>query len=1063
VSDDLARFLFRPIVFHEPDRVVHPPSWLEHIPFAFWIVDVLRPATIVELGTHSGNSYAAFAQAVRTLGLAAAAYAIDTWRGDEQAGFYDEQVFAEWAAYHERHFSTFSRLVRSTFEEAAPHFADGSVDLLHLDGCHTYEAASADFTLWRPKMSARGVILMHDINVRERNFGTWRLWDQLKAEYPHFAFLHGHGLGVVSVGSVIPAPLQWLYSVEAANGSELQDVRRFFSQLGGAIGLRFGLMARDEQLHRQEAALTNLTSERQRLQDENAAAQSRIDEEVTLREQADMERERLTAALEAQFNEHPGLDRLEAERLGLELQLELRNEQLRSRTRLIAEIQEQRRREQPGAGTVSTGAAGQPTSRSMSGSLRRLLGNSPGSRRRLRAVRDIPKTIKALGLRPRSLARAIRTVPAMLVRPKRLLEAQAVVGSGLFDEAFYVHTYPDVAASRLTPLAHYVINGAREGRNPHPLFDAAYYLQRNTDVAVARVNPLVHYRKRGAREGRNPHPLFDVAYYLTRNPDVSAAGIEPLEHFLRFGAAGGRDPNPYFQCSYYMQRYPDVGESGLNPLVHFVSHGWREGRRTSPAFDTSYYAARNTDLQPETNPLVHYLEFGRLEDREATAGENELETVVAEDILDWKQTTLRARSLGPKRRAAPIVLCLSHVLPVSPRTGNEYRIHRMLSWLRDQGYRILPIIAPLPGVRVEPSSLEALAAEFSNAVLCGRDGAVDYILNDVPDVLASLDGEPSRPVPLLLNETSGTNVLAQQLLDLDQTFCHDALVTTALRLQHALGPCIVVAEYIWMARVLPLLSPNAIKVIDTHDVFSAKRQKVLRFGIDDLDVPEGEEARRLQHADLVIAIQDEERRELQRLIPERRVVTAGVDFTVVPDGGTPEGRQVLYVASDNPANKRGLGDFVRFAWPYIREQVPDAELVVVGGVGDALEADIPGAIRLGVVDDLVPIYRRARLVINPAVAGTGLKIKTLEALGHLRPIVTWPTGIEGLAPELKRYCVTVRDWYEFSHRVVDVLRAGTPALFSAGDRETIARLMSPETTYQELTAALGDLWAHRNA
>jgi glycosyltransferase involved in cell wall biosynthesis len=952
--------------------------------------------------------------------------------------------------------------VRSTFEEAAPHFAEGSIDLLHLDGCHTYEAASADFTLWRPKMSARGVILIHDINVRERNFGTWRLWDQLTAEYPHFAFLHGHGLGVVSVGSGIPAPLQWLYSVEAANGFELQEVRRFFSKLGGAIGLRFGLATRDEQLHEKETALANVTSERQRLQDENAAAQARIDEEVALREHADMERDRLAAVLETQFNEHPGLDRLEAERLRLELELELRNEQLRSRTRLIGEIQEQRRREQPGAGTDTTAAAGRPT-RSMTGTVRRLLGHSPTSRRRLRAVRDVPRTMKALGLRPRSLARAIRTVPAMLVRPKRLLEAQAVVGSGLFDEAFYVHTYPDVAASRLTPLAHYVISGAREGRNPHPLFDAAYYLQRNPDVAVARVNPLVHYRKRGAQEGRNPHPLFDVAYYLTRNPDVSEAGIEPLDHFLRFGAAGGRDPNAYFQCSYYLQRYPDVGTSGLNPLVHFVSHGWREGRRTSPAFDTSYYAAQNADLQPETNPLVHYLEFGRLEDRQATAGPNELETVVAEDIIDWKQATLRARSLRPARGAAPTILVLSHVMPIPPRAGNEYRIHRMLSWLRDQGYRIIPIIAPLPGDRVERPSLEALAAEFTNAVLCDRDGAVDYILNDMPDVLASLDGEPSRPIPLLLNETTGTNALARQLLDLDQTFCHDALITAALRLQQALGPCIVVAEYIWMARILPLLSPNVIKVIDTIDVFSSKRQKVLRFGIDDLDVPSIEEARRLQSADLVIAIQEDERQELQRLLPEMQIVTAGVDFDVVSDGGTPDGRRILYVASDNPMNKRGLMDFVRFAWPYIREQVPDAELLVAGRVSDTLDPDVPGAIRLGLVDDLTSLYRRARLVINPAVAGTGLKIKTLEALGHLRPIVTWPNGTEGLAPELKRYCAIVSDWYEFSHRAVDVLRAETPPLFSAQDRATIARLMSAEATYQELTAALGDLWAHPKA
>ena|SRR5689334_4908703 len=111
----LARLLYRPIVFHEPVRLVPPPSWVEHVPFAFWIVDALRPSSFVELGTQSGNSYSAFAQAVNTLGLPASCYAVDTWRGDAQAGFYDESVFTEWSAFHDRHFSAFSRLVRSTF------------------------------------------------------------------------------------------------------------------------------------------------------------------------------------------------------------------------------------------------------------------------------------------------------------------------------------------------------------------------------------------------------------------------------------------------------------------------------------------------------------------------------------------------------------------------------------------------------------------------------------------------------------------------------------------------------------------------------------------------------------------------------------------------------------------------------------------------------------------------------------------------------------------------------------------------------------------------------------
>ena len=118
-----ARFLYRPIVFREPERVVHPPSWLEHIPFAFWAgrrdaADGVRGAwdTLRQQlrGLRPGRS--------QMLELTTAAYAVDTWKGDAHAGFYDESVFTEWAAYHDRHFSAFSRLVRSDLRGSGPAF-----------------------------------------------------------------------------------------------------------------------------------------------------------------------------------------------------------------------------------------------------------------------------------------------------------------------------------------------------------------------------------------------------------------------------------------------------------------------------------------------------------------------------------------------------------------------------------------------------------------------------------------------------------------------------------------------------------------------------------------------------------------------------------------------------------------------------------------------------------------------------------------------------------------------------------------------------------------------------
>jgi len=227
--------LLRSIVFTRPVRLVDPPSWVPHIPFAFWLIDALRPGTVVELGTHTGVSYSAFAQAVQILGLDTATYAVDTWKGDHQAGFYGEDVFKEWSSFHDHHFSAFSRLVRSTFEEALSKFPDGSVDLLHIDGVHTYEAVREDFESWLPKLSNRAVVVMHDTNVREADFGVCRFWPEVAARYPSFAFLHGHGLGVVGIGHSLPADVRWLVEQVNSRGQIAFTVREFFATLGEAL------------------------------------------------------------------------------------------------------------------------------------------------------------------------------------------------------------------------------------------------------------------------------------------------------------------------------------------------------------------------------------------------------------------------------------------------------------------------------------------------------------------------------------------------------------------------------------------------------------------------------------------------------------------------------------------------------------------------------------------------------------------------------------------------------------------------------------------------------------
>jgi hypothetical protein len=217
-------------IFWRAERLGTPSAWWQHVPFAHWIVSAFRPQLLVELGTYSGVSYSAFCQAVVRTNLDTRCYAIDTWLGDAHAGFYGEDVFEDLRRFHDHRYGSFSTLLRSSFDEALSHFVDGTVDLLHIDGLHTYEAVRHDFESWRPKLSERGIVMLHDTNERSGDFGVWRLWNELREQFPSFEFLHGHGLGVLAVGNNMDPAIAAL--CELSDPASVARVRGRFAATG---------------------------------------------------------------------------------------------------------------------------------------------------------------------------------------------------------------------------------------------------------------------------------------------------------------------------------------------------------------------------------------------------------------------------------------------------------------------------------------------------------------------------------------------------------------------------------------------------------------------------------------------------------------------------------------------------------------------------------------------------------------------------------------------------------------------------------------------------------------
>lgn len=217
----------------KPSSLALPNAWVGHLPFAYWVIEKLNPSVFVELGTHSGNSYFAFCQKVHEAGLQSKCFAVDTWLGDEHAGEYKDEIYNEVNFHNEKNYKSFSKLLRTTFDLAADEFLDKSIDLLHIDGLHTYEAVRHDFEKWLPKLAPGAIVMFHDTNVFERNFGVWQLWKELQALYPlNIEFTHSHGLGVLQLND---AAHDGILSILKCNVADKRSITNYFKYLGDEL------------------------------------------------------------------------------------------------------------------------------------------------------------------------------------------------------------------------------------------------------------------------------------------------------------------------------------------------------------------------------------------------------------------------------------------------------------------------------------------------------------------------------------------------------------------------------------------------------------------------------------------------------------------------------------------------------------------------------------------------------------------------------------------------------------------------------------------------------------
>jgi glycosyltransferase involved in cell wall biosynthesis len=415
---------------------------------------------------------------------------------------------------------------------------------------------------------------------------------------------------------------------------------------------------------------------------------------------------------------------------------------------------------------------------------------------------------------------------------------------------------------------------------------------------------------------------------------------------------------------------------------------------------------------------------------------------------------------------------VTHIFPYPPSHGTELRIFKLLKALQSEGYRVVLVLCEEPSLKehlnellkfvdavywVRPAWRTRLGRRFPRLrrlVWVNIKPLIElvWIPRDIPKSANLYEMVPST----VGDERKKKGVITPQV----------AVLVSKLACKYK--PIAVIAEYIFLTDCFALLEPDILKIVDTIDVFSLREEQVAVYGIEDdpwTSTPEEERAYLLR-ADLIIAIHEREARVLQDLVPERKVLTVGIDFDVDNSvcSKLVSSDTITVVASGTPLNVKGLNTFFAECWPDIKSAYPSATLHVVGTIGALCKIQDPSINYTPRAENLSEVYRQSRVVINPTIAGTGLKVKSAEALAHGKPLVAWPLGVDGLDYQDAPPYMKCESWKEFAEAVIHILQSeseaqslGNRALEYAKVRFDRAKVYAPLSRYLRGHAAKRDV------
>lgn len=220
----------------------------------------------------------------------------------------------------------------------------------------------------------------------------------------------------------------------------------------------------------------------------------------------------------------------------------------------------------------------------------------------------------------------------------------------------------------------------------------------------------------------------------------------------------------------------------------------------------------------------------------------------------------------------------------------------------------------------------------------------------------------------------------------------------------------IVVQYMRLSHLLPKVQIPR-KAIFTHDVFAYKD---IRTGTPFYETCNAhEEARALQRCPNIFAIQEQEAIYYQYIAPKSKIYTVYSPYSYHHQE-VANGKKVLFVASTMTFNVEAINWFISEVWKLVVKRVPEAQLLVAGAICTTISQPIDEHIKLlGHIDSLDDFYAQGNVVVNPVFNGTGLKIKTFEALSYGKTTIVHPHSLIGIYQKDSAplyHATTIEDW-----------------------------------------------------